>query len=605
MTHINRKTKNFLLTFFIALLSIGNYYAQVPILEKPYEVSNKAKRGYLGGIEMNKEKETIDMVYILPSLIARKVKTETYTYDKDLNLLNTVKEEEWLEKVKTRYKWFNYKGENWVYNSLTASIDLSGGLVFRKKATYGTYIWATGSYYRNVKQLEKVKPKTENDLKYKFRCAYEIEADSTVLVIVGKPEKKTNNETKFFEVMSCDNQVNITTVDKFEFQYPQSVIFSAPLQDEMIDELTNDDSPRDWIVVFAPSGQFKKDADPKPTNFTYLRLSPKGKIIEKFSFNSPSNGWRIQGAYEKEGSVFLYGSAMTKDPEKKYMDKMYGDKPFVASTSADADEKAMANSTGGPGAVAGSVSAFSAMGAMDYGQTQDQVDLALDELKYTNFQVGKITDGKFDFISSPNIEEFEQKQAKPADQKKFVKFDGKKFIISGISFASSGDIFISGQDFTKKDDKRIYKGIYMFQFAPSGELKRNYGVFVDQKKKSGFFNKSPLTSDMILAKNFIQESGDGKQLYWLLKNAKSVREESHTSWGTKTTTWTPLYGFDYGSINIADGSLSEFKTFGEDEKRSFYLFNNTNSYKMANYLYFFSEDTKGGKILLTRMDIAK
>lgn len=605
MTNINQRAKTLFLTVLLTVASIGSYFAQVPILEKPYDVSNKAKRGYLGGIEMNKEKETFDMVYVLPSLLARKVKTETYTYDKDLNLINTVNEEEWLDKVRTRYKWFNYKGDNFVYNSLTASIDLTGGLVFRKKATYGTYIWATGSYYRNVKQLEKVKPKTENDLKYKFKCAYEIEADSSVLVIVGKPEKKTNNEYKNFEVMSCDNQVNITTVDKLDFEHPQNVIFSAPLADEMTEELSNDDSPRDWIVVFAPSGQYKKDLDPKPTNYTYVRLSTKGKIIEKFNFNSPSNGWRIQGAYEKDGSVFLYGSAITKDPEDTYFEKLYGYKPMVASTSASAEEKAMANATGGPGAIAGSISAFSAMGAQDYGQTQDAIDVALDELKYTNFQIGKVTNGKFDFISSPDIEEFEKKQAKPADQKKFVKFDGKKFVISGISFASSGDIFISGQDFTKKDDKRIYKGIYMFQFAPTGELKRNYGVFVDQKKKSGFFNKSPLTSDMILASNYIHESADGQNLYWLLKNAKSVKKDSHSSWGTTTTTWTPLYGFDYGAINIGNGALSEFKTFGEDEKRTFYLFNNTDSYKMGNYLYFFSEDTNGGKILLSRMDITK
>jgi hypothetical protein len=600
-----RKSRFTLLIIFLAFMGLSNSsMGQVPILEKPYEVSNKAKRGYLGGIEMNKEKETIDMVYILPSLIARKVKYEIYTYDKDLNLLNTVREEEWLDKVKTKWKWFNYKGDNFVYNSLTASIDLTGGVVFRKKATYGTYIWATGSYYRHIKQLEKIKPKTENDLKYKYKAAYEIEADSSVLVIAGKPEKKTYNDYKNFEVMSCDNQVNITTVDKIDFQYCQTVVFAAPLQDEMIDELSNDDSPRDWIVVFAPMGMIKKEADPKPTNYTYVRLSPKGKIIEKFNFTSPSNGWRIQGAYEKEGSVFLYGSAITKNPEDNYFDKLYGGKPMVASTSASAEEKAEANATGGPGA-AGAVSAFASMGAQDYGQTQDAVDVALDELKYTNFQIGKVTNGKFDFISSPNIDEFETKQAKPADQKKFVKFDGKKFVISGISFASSGDIFISGQDFTNKDNKRIYKGIYMFQFAPTGELKKNYGVFVDQKKKSGFFNKSPLTSDMIIANNYIHESADGKSLYWLLKNAKSIRKESTSTWGSTTTTWTPLYGFDYGSINIGNGELSEFKTFGEDEKRSFYLFNNTNSYKMANYLYFFSEDLNGGKILLTRMDIAK
>jgi len=596
--------KSRIASVLICIFLGNNLMAQVPILEKPYEVSNKARRGYLGGIEMNKEKETIDMVYILPSLIARKVKYEIYTYDKDLNLLNTVKEEEWLDKVRTKWKWFNFKGDNFVYNSLTASIDLSGGLVFRKKQTIGTYIWATGSYYRNVKQLEKIKPKTENDLKYKFKCAYEIETDSSVLVIAGKPEKKTYNDYKHFEVMSCDNQVNITTVDKLDFQYMQTVIFSAPLQDEM-EELSNDDSPRDWIVVFAPSGMVKKESDPKPTNYTYVRLSTKGKIIEKFNFDSPSNGWRIQGAYEKNGSVFLYGSAITKKPSENYFDKVYGFKPMVASTSASAEEKAAANATGGPGAVAGGISAFSSLGAQDFGQTQDVIDVALDELKYTNFQIGKVTNGKFDFVSSPDIEEFEKKQAKPADQKKFVVFDGKKFVISGISFSSSGDIFISGQDFTKKDDKRIYKGVYMFQFAASGELKRNYCVFIDQKKKSGFFNKSPLTSDMILANNYIHESADGKNLYWLLKGAKSIRKETDMGWNTSTTTWTPLFGFDYGSIAIGNGELSEFKSFGEDEKQRFYLFNNTSSYAMGNYLYFFSETDNGGKILLTRMDITK
>ena len=110
---------------------------------------------------------------------------------------------------------------------------------------------------------------------------------------------------------------------------------------------------------------------------------------------------------------------------------------------------------------------------------------------------------------------------------------------------------------------------------------------------------------MILASNYIHESVDGKSLYWLLKSAKSIKKDSHTSWGTTTTTWTPLFGFDYGAINIENGELSEFKTFGEDEKRTFYLFNNTDSYKMANYLYFFNEDLNGGKILLTRMDISK
>lgn len=293
--------------------------AQVPILEKSFDISRKAKNGYLGHIDMNEAKGTIDMTYILESSTKHKLKFEIYTYDKDLNLLNTVKDEELIERARTRWSWFKFKGETFITNSLSASTDLTGKLVFRKKQTKGSWVWLTGSYYRNIKQLEKVKPKTEDGLKYLFTSAYEIERDSSVLVIAGKPEKKTHNELLNFDIMSCDNEVNITAVDQINFTYPQKIVFSAPLQDEneMID---NDYLPRDWIVVFAPVGLYKKEADPKTTNYTYIRISTKGKILEKFNFESPTNGWRIIGAHEKDNSVFLYGSAITKNLTEDYSD---------------------------------------------------------------------------------------------------------------------------------------------------------------------------------------------------------------------------------------------------------------------------------------------
>ena len=150
----------------------------------------------------------------------------------------------------------------------------------------------------------------------------------------------------------------------------------------------------------------------------------------------------------------------------------------------------------------------------------------------------------------------------------------------------------------------------MFQFEANGNLKKNYGVKLDQSKKSSFFNNSPLTSDMYIAHNTIIESVDKKSLYWLIKDVKSIREESNTSFVSLSTvmtktTWTPLYQYEYGNINIANGELSEFKGFGDSEKKEFYLFQNTGSYQMAQYLYFFSETLNGNKILLSRMDLSK
>jgi hypothetical protein len=66
-----------------------------------------------------------------------------------------------------------------------------------------------------------------------------------------------------------------------------------------------------------------------------------------------------------------------------------------------------------------------------------------------------------------------------------------------------------------------------------------------------------------------------------------------------------LYQYEYGNINIANGELSEIKGFGESEKKEYYLFPNTGSYRMNQYLYFFSETINGSKILLSRIDLSK
>lgn len=608
--------KNFLKTTkiaFLLLFTIQLAKAQVPIIEKDFDISRKSKNGYLGGIEVDNDKQTVDMIFVLKSSTKRKVKKEVYTFDKNLNLLNTVKQEEEIEKMKKKYKWFNFRGDSYVSNSLNASANLTGKLVFRKKEITWKYLWLNGEYNKTVKQLEKVKPTTENAEKYIFRGgSYEVETDSTVLVVAGKQEKKNDllGSMMHYSILSCDNQVNIKIVGSLDFDYPNAPIFSGPAEDDN-KELTNDDFPRDWILIFAPQGGpgLSKYADPKPTNYTYVRLTAQGQLVEKFVFNSPSNGWRVLGAYEKDGAVFVYGSATTKNPESKYINQIYKT-TLVATTSADSEEKDESASKGFGGLGAG---LSMLKGTADFGVTQDAIDVILDELKYTNFQIAKTSNGKFNFINSASIEDFEKVQVKPNDQKRFVVFDGKKFVIRGISFASTGDIFINGQDFKttsmgKNKGKRIYKGTYMFQFDSQGNLKHNYGVFLDQSKTSGFFNNSPLTSDMIPATSYIQESGDKKNIYWLMRMAKSIHKESHTTYGfnsnTTVTTWEPLFNMEYGAINIANGTLSDFKTLGESERRKFYLFKNANTAKMGNYTFMFSETERGDKVLISRLDLA-
>ncbi|WP_295675521.1 hypothetical protein, partial [uncultured Mucilaginibacter sp.] len=158
----------------LAMLCATQAYAQLPVLEKSYDISRKAKNGFLGGIEVDQAKGTFDMIYVLRSS-DRKIKREIYTFDKELNLINTVKDEEEVEKMRHKYKWFNFKGDTRVTHSLTASANLTQKLVFRKKEITWKYLWLTGSYSKSVKQLEKVKPVSDNSEQYIFRGgSYEV-----------------------------------------------------------------------------------------------------------------------------------------------------------------------------------------------------------------------------------------------------------------------------------------------------------------------------------------------------------------------------------------------------------------------------------------------
>lgn len=60
-----------LLIVFCSLFST-KIYAQLDVYEQVHEISRKSMKGYLGGVETNKENNTFDMIYVLPSS-ARKV----------------------------------------------------------------------------------------------------------------------------------------------------------------------------------------------------------------------------------------------------------------------------------------------------------------------------------------------------------------------------------------------------------------------------------------------------------------------------------------------------------------------------------------------------
>jgi hypothetical protein len=586
----------------ISLVVVANSLFAQDMLEKAHPISRKAKRGYLGNIE-KKENGNFDMIYVLPSS-SRKIKYEIYHFDKDANQTGVDKDEIEIEKAKTKWHWFNYKGDFFVANSLTASANMTSQLVFRKKEITAHYNWWTGHYVRKIEMKAKVKPRDENGNKYGFAGgAYEVERDSSVLVMALKSTKSYEAASTTFELLKCDNNVNITPLKTITFPYAMRCIFSKPLQDEQSDAIENDDMPRDWILIYAPSNLGRK-ATKAPDNdankFQYLRISPEGVVKEQFGFASPTAGFRILDAYEKNGKVLLYGMGIGK--EDKLIDEIFKIN-MVATTSASADEKSESN------AKAGSLAAMGGMfsGKADMGIPQEDVDAQLDELKYTHFAFATLQNGQLTSASITDMKEVNTKAVAPEGEKRPLKFDGNKFFVGNVQIMSDNSIVMCTQDFKTTKAGRIYKGMYMMHFTEKGELMHNYTVEIEQKNKRGFFNKSPLTSDMFTAKSYLYESADKSKITWVMHIVKAIDKDQSIEFGfnssTTTTSWSPLYGVEYGTIDLAKGKSSAFKTLGDDERREYYLFAEHNSLAIENYVYFFSETSRGDKILISRLGL--
>lgn len=603
-----RKPVNpFLGVLCLALLTLfsNQVSAQMEVLEKDHEISRKARKGYLGQIVVDDANQQFDLIYVLKSTNS-KVIVEHYFYDANLNLIKKEKEEDEIEKVKKKYKWFKFKGETYETKSLYVRTNLKGEMVFREKIIRYKWSWLRGGYAKRVIMGNKVKPKDESTgNRYMFRGGfYENDSEGYINVVAGVKDGRDMIKSYLnYQIIQADGNVNITKKVDINFETAKAPILSTPLEDE--DPETLDDKPRDWVVVFAPfggAGFGKVEGDPK--TYTFCRFTSTGDLVEKYDFTVPVAGWRLLGAFQKDGEVYLYGPGIDKNKNSNEIFKG----PLIENTSNDdPDEKG------------GLLGGFKGIGGEATQVTQEQIDARLDEMKYSNFQVGKLSKGKLEFIDAPSIDDINKKNIKPEGQKREVEFDGKRFITTGIGILSNHHVFVHGQDF-KLDriggnkGSRLYKGLFMLQFGADGKFIGNYGVELDRKKGLGMFS-SGLTPDQFPANSDVYESPDGKKIYWMITMCKAIDKDTDIDTdynffaGTRTTTvsttYTPLYTIQYGVIDAATKKASDFKVLGEDENRKYYLMPDKNVLRLGKYLIYLSETLKGDKVLLSRFDLTK
>lgn len=537
--------------------------AQKLEVEKYLELTGKSKRkGYLGKVQIDDAKQQFDLVFVTRER-RDKIKFEVYKFDYNLNLVSNYNDEQEVTAARTKFSWFNFGGKDEeVYSGITAEKNMSGKLVLKKIRVTKKFNWWRGKYEFDKDVLDKEKPTTMDEDGKKRKLYYaghqEISSSGDLLVLALINRGMLNmfkDGSRQYLLLHFDKDLKTTEETPLNFTSPQSLVFSGSVPG------SDPNGDQDDIFIFAPYGGqgYGKIEDPDPTNCTYVRTAPGGKIIERFNFKSECNYWAIMDTYSSGNDVYLYGPANFDKPEKNYTKAPYS---FATDFMAS-------------------------------GLTEELRQASLEEMKFSHLQIMKVSEGKMSFLTAVSIDDINAKAIKPLSQKKLYEFNGKKFVLSDINVTASGDIFINGQDFTGKyGGGRTYKDFLMFQFDKTGTFKRFYGI--QNTAKSPLFGPK---ATAIAASSAIIESPGGKSLYWQIYFVKDIdedcsSEESRTLTTVTTTTtcyYTPLFQLRTGTIDIATGNVSDFNNYGGED---YYLYIDLQEDKGKDVPYIF---INGGK----------
>jgi len=204
--------------------------------------------------------------------------------------------------------------------------------------------------------------------------------------------------------------------------------------------------------------------------------------------------------------------------------------------------------------------------------------------KFKAVQLLKISDHKVAYFTETDLEEFEAKLKKPSNQKKAPSYEGKKFRIANYMIASNGDFFVSGQNFKPSNEGPQFHDIMGFHFDHNGVLMSQYSVDTEESNK---YAKAHGAEQLFI------ESADGKKMFWFKQEIV----------GIATARGKVLAYPSVGSVDLDDGNISNFTTYGGEE--GFYLdplypYHET---EKGNTIVFFGSDKKGKEIWFARVKL--
>ena len=572
-----------------ATLPCATVSAQKLAIEKTHDVSGKAKRGFLDEVNVNEAANKVDLVFCTKST-NRKVKFETYHFDKSFNFKSMDESEEPMEKVK------HYRGDTYDVPGVTVEPNMMGTLVLRRKQAHYTWDWFWGGYNKKIEILEKVKPRGDNGAFYQYSAHTEYDQTGNVVVITSSKDKVFGKNAdplrmfKEFHVLKFNKDLDLVSDTPLLFDKPQFVVLVNKLDpkgDQNDDADDSADPEYDLGLVFAPVAVpgMKKQADPQATNYTYVRVGADTKQKERIAVASPNSIWVANGmATLKDGTVAVFGPANDKTDD-------YFNESIVSQVASE-----------------------SLRGPLE------------DKFKAKNFQLLKVANGAVAYITSTPVPEFEQKLQTPPAQKRTPEYTGKRFKVNSGMQMANGDLLISGQSYGLERgafglgapkatssggglvgglgglmsgkggttmmtaaNNREYKDVMMFHFDPQGHLRAQYGVRRQENNK--YSEQNPNNQRLYPVQ-------DGRSLYWMIGEISGIREMGGMESGTAKVLYYPAVA----KIDLASAKLSNFTKFGNEQ---YFLNNSMPELLMGgkNNIVYFGENKSGKTMWFGQMPL--
>ena len=521
--------------------------AQSVQLERSVPVSKDAEKGFIAKVDTDDSKKEIYVIYRVRAK-ANQVRYITYTLDYDFNLKGTSEETIDLEKgLPEKYRPKKYrrdKSESFTQEGLAVEGSLTGALVVKRKVTTYSWNWFLNNYDFSTSIEGKLKATTDDDKKLFYHAHIENDNDGTAMILTGEKGNLKNPFQHMTNFHFVKYDINLTKLEDLtlNFDSPQAVVAAYGYPEAA------DEDKRGMIVVFAPFKE-KRYAGAKinwsesTNDYTFVHVGYDGKLKDRISVKSPNSIWRIDDfVMADDGSVYFYGPA--------------------------------------------------GAGTDDY--FHSRLDISAENEKWPNFQLGKVSGGKLQFVSNTSMGDFKSKLKAQPDGKKGDPYTGRRIVITKTMVTPQQELILAGQNFSPARNAkgqvvgRAHEDLVMFHFDAKGSLVSQYSM---NKKEASTAPDN----------QFFEFSPDGKTMFWSFFDnvgTKEVRE-------LNLIAEKPLGAPKLGTINLATGTFEKYSEFGNGE--NFVHFGHLNYLRdpSGQLVTYMGENKKGSALWFARVSLKK